>query len=61
MARSEVSASASVISSGDDENYAHPRPDVPGAFGKYSRGRRPLIFSNDHTGGFEYQVKTGSH
>ena len=42
-----IDAIASVISSGDDENYAHPRPDALGAFGKYSRGRRPLIFSTE--------------
>lgn len=38
---------ATVISSGDEENYGHPRPDALGAFGKYSRGGRPLIFSTE--------------
>lgn len=38
---------ATVISSGDEESYAHPRPDALGAFGKYSRGIRPLIFSTE--------------
>lgn len=38
---------ATIISSGDDESYAHPRPDALGAFGKYSRGDRPLIFSTE--------------
>jgi len=36
-----------VISSGDEESYAHPRPDALGAFGKYGRGIRPLIFSTE--------------
>lgn len=38
---------ATVISSGDAESYAHPRPDALGAFGKYSRGVRPLLFSTE--------------
>ena len=38
---------AVVISSGDKESYAHPRPDALGSFGKYSRGIRPLIFSTE--------------
>ncbi len=42
-----VNALATVISSGDAESHAHPRPDALGAFGKYSRGVRPLIFSNE--------------
>lgn len=42
-----VNATATVISSGDQESYAHPRPDALGAFGKYGRGRRPLIFSTE--------------
>ena len=36
-----------MISSGDNENYSHPRPDALGSFGKYSRGIRPLIFSTE--------------
>ncbi len=36
-----------VVSSGDEESYAHPRPDALGAFGKYGRGVRPLIFSTE--------------
>jgi hypothetical protein len=36
-----------VISSGDEESYAHPRPDALGSFGKYGRGVRPLIFSTE--------------
>ena len=36
-----------VISSGDEESHAHPRPDALGAYGKHGRGRRPLIFSTE--------------
>lgn len=42
-----VNPIATVISSGDDEPHAHPRPDALGAFGKYGRGERPLIFSTE--------------
>lgn len=42
-----LNALAVVISSGDEENYSHPRPDALGAFGKYGRGHRPLIFSTE--------------
>ena len=42
-----VNASATVISSGDTESHSHPRPDALGAYGKYGRGRRPLIFSTE--------------
>ena len=37
----------SIVSSGDDEAYAHPRPDALGAMGRYGRGTRPLIFSTE--------------
>lgn len=40
-------AAATVISSGDQEGHAHPRPDALGAFGKHGRGARPLIFSTE--------------
>ena len=36
-----------VISSGDEESFSHPRPDTLGAIGKHSRGDRPLIFSTE--------------
>jgi len=36
-----------VVSSGDDEPFAHPRPDALGALGKWGRGPRPLIFSTE--------------
>ena len=42
-----VNASATVISSGDNEGYAHPRPDAIGALGKCGYGKRPLIFSTE--------------
>jgi beta-lactamase superfamily II metal-dependent hydrolase len=38
---------ATVISSGDDEPYTHPRPDTLGTIGKHSRGERSLIFSTE--------------
>jgi len=38
---------ATVISSGDDEPYAHPRAEALGAIGACSRGPRPLIFSTE--------------
>lgn len=42
-----VNPLATIISSGDDESYAHPRPDALGAFGKCGRGDRPLLFSTE--------------
>jgi hypothetical protein len=42
-----VNSVATVISSGDNESYSHPRPDALGAIGKYGRGIRPLIFSTE--------------
>lgn len=42
-----LNAIVSVVSSGDNESYAHPRPDALGAYGKYGRGFRPLIFSTE--------------
>lgn len=42
-----LNAIAVVISSGDSEAYSHPRPDALGAFGKYGRGHRPLLFSTE--------------
>lgn len=38
---------ATVISSGDNENYSHPRADAIGCAGRYSRGKRPLVFSTE--------------
>jgi beta-lactamase superfamily II metal-dependent hydrolase len=42
-----VNPVATVISSGDSEPHAHPRPDTIGAIGKHGRGPRPLIFSTE--------------
>jgi beta-lactamase superfamily II metal-dependent hydrolase len=42
-----INAVATVISSGDDESYCHPRPDSLGTIGKFSRGERPMIFSTE--------------
>jgi beta-lactamase superfamily II metal-dependent hydrolase len=42
-----VNPIATVISSGDDEAYSHPRADSLGAVGRHSRGTRPLIFSTE--------------
>jgi beta-lactamase superfamily II metal-dependent hydrolase len=42
-----VDALATVISSGDNESHAHPRPDALGALGKCGRGPRPLLFSTE--------------
>jgi beta-lactamase superfamily II metal-dependent hydrolase len=42
-----VNPLATIISSGDNEPHAHPRPDALGAYGKFGRGRRPLIFSTE--------------
>ncbi|HKX92953.1 MAG TPA: MBL fold metallo-hydrolase [Sphingomicrobium sp.] len=36
-----------IISSGDDEPYAHPRADSLGAVGRWGRGGRPLVFSTE--------------
>ena len=38
---------ATIVSSGDEESYAHPRPDTLGTIGKFSRGKRSLIFSTE--------------
>jgi beta-lactamase superfamily II metal-dependent hydrolase len=42
-----VNPIVTVVSSGDEESYAHPRPDTLGAIGRYGRGMRPLIFSTE--------------
>lgn len=38
---------ASVISSGDNESFSHPRADAVGCAGKYSKSKRPLVFSTE--------------
>ncbi len=42
-----INSPVTVISSGDDENYCHPRPDAIGALGKSGYGEKPLIFSTE--------------
>jgi beta-lactamase superfamily II metal-dependent hydrolase len=42
-----VNPRATVFSSGDNENYAHPRADALGCAGRYTRGNRPLVFSTE--------------
>ena len=44
---SSINPIATVVSSGDEEAYAHPRPDALGAYGLAGRGARPLIFSTE--------------
>lgn len=46
-----------IVSSGDDEPHSHPRPDALGAFGRYSRGERPLIFSTELARSAPEQIK----
>lgn len=38
---------ATVISSGDNESYAHPRADAIGSAGKYSKGALPKVYSTE--------------
>lgn len=38
---------AYVVSSGDEESYVHPRPDLLGLLGKKGRGNRPLILCTE--------------
>lgn len=38
---------ATVISSGDNESHSHPRADAIGCAGKYSRGKRPLVYATE--------------
>jgi beta-lactamase superfamily II metal-dependent hydrolase len=42
-----VNPYATVISSGDNETHAHPRADAIGCAGKYSKSRRPLVYSTE--------------
>jgi len=43
----KINPLASVISSGDNETYSHPRADAIGCAGKYTRTERPLVFSTE--------------
>ncbi len=42
-----VNPYATVISSGDNEAYSHPRADAIGCAGKYSKSKRPLVYSTE--------------
>jgi competence protein ComEC len=42
-----VSPQVTVISSGDNESFSHPRADVLGAAGKFGGGNWPLVFSTE--------------
>lgn len=42
-----VNPLATVISSGDNEIFSHPRADAIGCAGKYSRSNRPLVYSTE--------------
>ena len=52
-----VHALATVVSSGDAEPFAHPRPDTLGALGKWGRGDRPLILSTELARSVEENIK----
>ncbi len=55
-----VNPIATIVSSGDNDSYAHPRPEALGAYGKHSRGEKPLIFSTElgrNTHEFSYPFK----
>ncbi len=43
----QVNPFATVISSGDNESFSHPRADAVGCAGKYARGSRPLVYSTE--------------
>ena len=43
----KVNPYATVISSGDNEGFSHPRADAIGCAGKYARGARPLVYSTE--------------
>lgn len=43
----KVKPYATVISSGDNEMFSHPRADAIGCAGRYTRGKRPLVYSTE--------------
>ncbi len=49
---------AYVISSGDNEQHSHPRPDTLGFLGKAARGSRPLIFCTELARSTKEELKT---
>lgn len=42
-----VNPAVFVVSSGDDESHAHPRPDLLGRLGKNGRGEAPMILCTE--------------
>jgi hypothetical protein len=42
-----VNPASFVISSGDEENYVHPRPDLLGRLGRLGRGEAPVLLSTE--------------
>lgn len=42
-----VNPFAFAVSSGDQENYVHPRPDLLGRLGKHGRGEAPLVLCTE--------------
>ena len=44
---SAINPLGTIISSGDDEAFSHPRADTLGMIGKCSRGERPGIFCTE--------------
>jgi hypothetical protein len=54
-----INATATIISSGDEEPHCHPRPDTLGTIGKYSRGERSLIYSTELARSSREFVKLG--
>ena len=53
-----ASPQVTVISSGDNESFAHPRADVLGAAGKFGSGSWPLVFSTELARSYE---DSGTH
>jgi len=43
----KINPYSTVISSGDNESYSHPRADAIGCAGRYSKGVRPLVYSTE--------------
>jgi beta-lactamase superfamily II metal-dependent hydrolase len=54
---SAVNPLGTVISSGDDEAFSHPRADTLGVLGKASRGERPGIFCTELARSAPEQIK----
>jgi hypothetical protein len=48
-----VNPQVTVISSGDDSDYGHPRANFVGVIGGVSRSKEPLVFSTEIAGAFK--------